>query len=91
MPGIATHYVYGLEVYRELFPEIGAGVAQRDAFLLGNQGPDPLFYLVVSPLAKRLRSLGSTMHAQKTPELLHAFHRCFVSAAGGGPGAMSAS
>ena len=79
MPGIATHYIFGLEVYRELSHEIGASVRQRDAFLLGNQGPDPLFYLMVSPLAKNLRGLGSTMHSQKTPELLHVLHERFVA------------
>ena len=43
---------------------------EREAFLLGNQGPDPLFYLAADPLLHRYAKYASIMHKEKTPELL---------------------
>lgn len=79
MPGIVTHHVFGQETHRELASLIGAGDREREAFLLGNQGPDPLFYLVVSPLTRRYRKLGSAMHGKMTAELLFSLHGQFIA------------
>ena len=43
---IITHDFFGRDVYDALFQTIGGSRDEADAFLLGNQGPDPLFYAV---------------------------------------------
>ena len=48
MPAIITHDFFGRDVYDALFQTIGGSRDEADAFLLGNQGPDPLFYAAVS-------------------------------------------
>ena len=45
MPAIITHDFFGRDVYDNLFKTIGGSRDEADAFLLGNQGPDPLFTL----------------------------------------------
>lgn len=47
--------------------------AELDAFLLGNQGPDPLFYLQLNYKYRTLNKLGSLMHDDKIEEQLCAF------------------
>ena len=73
MPAIITHDFFGRDVYDGLFQTIGGSRDEADAFLLGNQGPDPLFYAAVNPMIAGYRKLGQTMHHAKTPELLAAF------------------
>lgn len=70
MPAIITHDFFGRDVYGELFRLIGGTKDEAEAFLLGSQGPDPLFYLTINPLCLRYRRLGSTMHKQRPTELL---------------------
>ena len=48
MPAILTHDFFGQDVYAAHSHVIGKSIDEKDAFLLGNQGPDPLFYLVLS-------------------------------------------
>lgn len=74
MPAIITHDFFGRDVYDRLFQTIGGSKDEADAFLLGNQGPDPLFYMVAVPRLLPWRKLGSIMHDQKPDELLLAFH-----------------
>lgn len=73
MPAIITHDLFGRDVYDNLFKTIGGSRDEADAFLLGNQGPDPLFYAAVNPTIAGYHKLGQTMHHAKTPELLAAF------------------
>lgn len=77
MPAIITHDTFGREVYGKHYELIGGTRDEADAFLLGNQGPDPLFYSVVNPRLAAAHHLGSIMHAQKPSELLPAL-RCAV-------------
>ena len=79
MPGIATHCIFGLETYQELALVVGGGRCERDAFLLGNQGPDPLYYLVTRPGGLQFNKLGSSMHRARTAALLHAVHDLFIA------------
>ena len=53
MPAILTHDFFGQDVYAAHSHVIGKSIDEKDAFLLGNQGPDPLFYLVLSPSMKQ--------------------------------------
>jgi len=71
MPAILTHDFFGRDMidsaskFVELHTE-----AERDAFLLGNQGPDPLFYIAPDVRYKEFRKLGNIMHNRKTNKLL---------------------
>lgn len=71
MPAILTHDFFGKDVYAELFEAIGGTKDESDAFLLGNQGPDPLFYSFANPRLQAFGRLGSIMHDEKPSELLH--------------------
>lgn len=73
MPAIITHDFFGQDVYHELHAAIGETRDEYEAFLLGNQGPDPLFYTVISPSLSAFHKLGSTMHNVKPTELIAAF------------------
>ena len=75
MPSIITHDAFGTEVYEALYAHIGGSRDESQAFLLGNQGPDPLFYAHIDPLLKRAHGLGSRLHREKTAELLVALRR----------------
>lgn len=70
MPAIITHDFFGRDVYDALFQTIGGSRDEADAFLLGNQGPDPLFYAVASLRMTAHHKLGNTMHSRKPAELL---------------------
>ena len=72
MPSIITHHLFGTELYEELHETLGSSKAEADAFLLGNQGPDPLLYLFMNPFLLKERDLASRMHQEKTAELLAA-------------------
>lgn len=73
MPAIITHDFFGRDAYDCLFQTIGGSRDEADAFLLGNQGPDPLFYAVASLRITQYHKLGNTMHSSKPAELLAAF------------------
>lgn len=73
MPAIVTHDFFGRDVYDRLFQRIGGSKDLSQAFLLGNQGPDPLFYTVISPWLSAHGHLGNTMHHDRPSELLLAF------------------
>lgn len=73
MPAIITHDFFGRDIYNSLFSQIGGSRDEADAFLLGNQGPDPLFYAAISPQLGGQHKLGHIMHERKPSELLVAF------------------
>ncbi len=73
MPAIITHDTFGRDVYGQLYTFIGGTKNETDAFLLGNQGPDPLFYAAVNPRLGDCARLGSLMHAEHTGRLLASF------------------
>ncbi|MDO5042278.1 MAG: peptidase [Slackia sp.] len=72
MPAIMTHDFFGKDVYAAHADLIGTSQSERDAFLLGNQGPDPLFYLVLTLRMRPFFALGSTMHHRNPSKLLDA-------------------
>lgn len=70
MPALLTHDFFGRDVHDRVASLLGFSSAdQRDAFLLGNQGPDPLFYLRVDPRARRRDQVGNLMHAARPAHL----------------------
>ena len=54
MPAILTHDFFGKDAFDIAAGKLGfSTMEEREAFLLGNQGPDPLFYLAADPLLHR--------------------------------------
>lgn len=78
MPSIITHDTFGQDLYKEMHGFIGDGRDEFEAFLLGNQGPDPLFYSFFDPRLRKHIHLGSTMHQEKPNELLVAFKQALT-------------
>lgn len=75
MPAILTHDFFGKSVADDAAKLLGFVTEdERCAFLLGNQGPDPLFYLCVDPLMSKWEPLGNVMHSARPARLLLAMH-----------------
>lgn len=70
MPAILTHDFFGRDVLAALPEKVCFSQAERDAFLLGNQGPDPLFYLRTDPRYPGKAKLGGRIHGERTNILL---------------------
>ena len=71
MPAIITHDLFGRAVADDVADLMNfRSVDERDAYLLGNQGPDPLFYLVAHPLMGKWSKLGNAMHEASPAPLL---------------------
>ena len=70
MPAILTHDFFARDVLSDHPESIGPNSDERDAFLLGSQGPDPLFFLAMTPKLNRLHALGNIMHDDKPAELI---------------------
>lgn len=75
MPAILTHDFFGKDVYATSFELIGGTREEADAFLLGNQGPDPLFYSVLNPRLSAFCRVGSVMHRDRPSELFAALRQ----------------
>ena len=73
MPALITHDFFGRDMSERNLRIAGPTRDEMDAFLLGNQGPDPLFYLAAVPFLSKYAQLGVACHAERTPELLMAF------------------
>lgn len=75
MPAILTHDFFGKSVADDAAKLLGFVTEdERCAFLLGNQGPDPLFYLCIDPLMSKWEPLGNVMHSARPARLLLAMH-----------------
>ena len=61
MPAYITHYMFGKRVLERLGSDV-CDQEQANAFYIGNQGPDPLFYSFLSPRVCGDIYLGSKMH-----------------------------
>lgn len=72
MPAVITHDQFGREVLALPATAFITTEEERQAFLLGNQGPDPLFYCVANPTLLSYKSLGNLMHNEKPSELIAA-------------------
>lgn len=74
MPAIITHHIFGEDAQGALPAGLVKGEEQLLAFLLGNQGPDPLFFRF-SGLPRevaRARRLGERMHEERPLEAFEA-------------------
>lgn len=70
MPALITHNLFGQEAKRALDDTILTTPEETLAFLLGNQGPDPLFSRGIGTLAalRNCHELAHLMHDQKVVE-----------------------
>lgn len=75
MPAVITHDLFGREAYTGLFGRIGQSKDEFDAFLLGCQGPDILFFSKPDPTLRQAWNLGSLMHRCDASELIERFYR----------------
>ncbi|MCL2631775.1 MAG: peptidase [Coriobacteriia bacterium] len=69
MPALITHHFFGLEVLTRWTPYDRFSTQERQAFLLGCQGSDPLYFSFSDALNSRSRHLASQMHCEKVVEV----------------------
>jgi len=76
MPALLTHDFFGRDVFEQIALE-GPFDSQdaRDLFLLGNQGPDPLFYAQFMLRFLPIKRFGSRLHKEKPDETIESFQR----------------
>jgi hypothetical protein len=75
MPAILTHDFFGLDAQELTSSQVNLMARDaHDAFMLGNQGPDPLFYLVIDPSIKEQGRVGKLMHDAQPAKLLVSLH-----------------
>ena len=73
MPAILTHDFFARDVADRAKAQLPlATLDERDAFLLGSQGPDPLFYITIYPLMAKWAKVGNLMHDERPARLLAA-------------------
>lgn len=80
MPAILSHHLFGRALLARENNSAFMTRDARDAFLLGNQGPDPLFYATRTPALVRIKTLGSRMHHEHIEEYLQTWREmldCF--------------
>lgn len=71
MPDIITHYIFGLDTAHNIkqSPLYDILKEHRDIFLIGLQGPDPIYYHNLA-LKNSKSSIASRMHSEKTSDFL---------------------
>ncbi len=75
MSAILTHEFFGRDAYDSMSLKFGLlSNEEHEAFLIGNQGPDPLFYLALDPRGDKRDFMGNTMHHQRPALLLASLH-----------------
>ncbi len=76
MPAVLTHDFFAADALGAASHVLYfSNFDEHDAFKLGNQGPDPLFYLVADPLSDPdTRDFGNTMHHDRPARLLCSLH-----------------
>lgn len=70
MPAIITHDLFAKDIYGETFESVGGSRDEAEAFLLGNQGPDPLFFVAPDPRYRSVGGLARTLHRARPAEFL---------------------
>ncbi|MDR1358422.1 MAG: zinc dependent phospholipase C family protein [Coriobacteriales bacterium] len=70
MPALLSHHLFGRALLARENNRAFLTRDARDAFLLGNQGPDPLFYAVRTPYLIGITNLGMRMHHEHIKEYL---------------------
>ncbi len=55
MPALLSHHLFGKTVVSKMGGGAFPTINERAAFLLGNQGPDPLFYALLTPAMREVK------------------------------------
>lgn len=76
MPSIITHDTFGQELYAHLNATIGQSDDEKQAFLLGCQGPDVFFYGLVNPRIPQANRFAKKLHRCNTTDFLCALALC---------------
>lgn len=71
MPAIITHDQFGRQALSLPAAACITSKDEKEAFLLGNQGPDPLFYCALDPTLFAYRAIGQEIHTTKPAEFLY--------------------
>ena len=75
MPAIMTHDFFGLDAADAVSSQVNLiSKDAHDAFMLGNQGPDPLFYLPLDVFMKENNRVGNLMHHARPARLMLSLH-----------------
>lgn len=72
MPAIITHDTFAQEIYAKLNALIGQSEEEKNAFLLGSQGPDVFFYGSINPRIPQANSFGKKLHRNHCSEFISA-------------------
>lgn len=78
MPAIITHDQFGRDALELPATQFISTEQERCAFLLGNQGPDPLFYSVANLRTAKYPKLGGEMHHNQPSAVLCAMANSLV-------------
>lgn len=70
MSALLSHHLFGRALLARQDNRVFMTRDTRDAFLLGNQGPDPLFFLTRSRALVTGKKLASRMHRERIEEYL---------------------
>ncbi len=72
MPALITHNVFGQMLYEKNFTSLFKTQDERDAFYIGNQGPDPMFFRSRTTPAqiKFAHQVASDLHSEKMSKTL---------------------
>ena len=65
MPALITHHLFGEESIDRLPQGVIASDEERIAFILGNQGPDPFFFHMLTPRISDCMLLAQAMHRSR--------------------------
>ena len=65
MPALITHHLFGEESIDRLPQGVITSDEERIAFILGNQGPDPFFFHILTPRISDCTSLAQVMHRSR--------------------------
>lgn len=71
MPAVITHDLFGKDAYADVSALLRfSSFDQHDAFMLGNQGPDPLLFLIMDPRVAPGNRVGGQMHKERPAHLV---------------------
>lgn len=77
MPAATTHVEFAKDVLSLLDRETASKITNRNAYFLGSQGPDFLFFSRASVLPGSLKKYGNLMHDEKILQVIRYFEaRC---------------
>ena len=65
MPALITHHLFGEESIERLPRGVITSDEERIAFILGNQGPDPFFFHILTPRVSDCTLLAQVMHRSR--------------------------